>query len=385
MSVGIIIEANPFHYGHRYLINKAKELYPNETIIGITSTSFSMRGELSLLDKFSKIRILLNEGFDLVFELPIAQTLQSADYFSDKCVRILHKLNVNNIVAGCECDDIRVFDYLFKIINSVEYKNQFLKQISLKLSYKKAVEKTLRKLNIDSELIEVFLSPNMTLAFQYYTTIKKNNFNIQLNLIKRTNNYYINPITGNNIISASDIRRLYVNNIEIAQYVPYKPSFIDLTEAEKKLNTIICFQYIQKELNDENITDYEGITNYIVKNIKFEKYFSKLVENLANKKYSASRIRRILISSILKLSSLNESIYLRLLGINNTGKEYLNKLPKKCKEIIFSSPNELKKVDNEIKKLLEEEIKTTRLYGLLLNDEKFYLNEYKLPIKKEGM
>ena len=80
--LGIVIEANPFHNGHKYFIDKCIEQLNPNLVIAITSTSFTMRGELSLLNKFDKSKILLDHGVDIVIELPFSQAVQSADFFA---------------------------------------------------------------------------------------------------------------------------------------------------------------------------------------------------------------------------------------------------------------------------------------------------------------
>lgn len=67
---GIIIEASPFHNGHQYFINKIRETYAPDVVIAVCSTSFTMRGDISTIDKFNKTSALLNNGVDMVVELP---------------------------------------------------------------------------------------------------------------------------------------------------------------------------------------------------------------------------------------------------------------------------------------------------------------------------
>lgn len=380
MAVGIIIEANPFHNGHQYLIKEIKNRYPHEPLVGVMSTSFTMRGEISLLDKFSKVKILLSEGVDLVFELPIGQTLQSADYFSSSCVRILNQVGIDKLVVGCESDDVSLIDYLYQLTKCNEYNEILKEKLNKKLSYKKAIDHTLNEMGIDKRTIELFLSPNMTLALQYYRAIKDYQYPIELILIKRTNNYYINNVDETNIVSATDIRRLYLESKPINKYVPYEPNFIDLCEAEKKLSSIISFHLLKSTAQS---IDKEGIFYYCQKNINYNPSFTKISEELANTKYTASRIRRFLLANLLSITPKNDIIYLRLIGMSNKGCLYLKDLPKTTKELIFSSPLELKDNDDKVS-LNKEEIICSKLYGLLISDENFYLNEYKLPIKKEG-
>ena len=70
MAIGIICEFNPFHNGHKYLIQKAKGLV-NEPVAVVMSTSFTQRGEIAITDKFTRAKSALLGGADLVIELPM--------------------------------------------------------------------------------------------------------------------------------------------------------------------------------------------------------------------------------------------------------------------------------------------------------------------------
>ena len=389
MIVGLIIEANPYHNGHKYLVNKAFELYNDPTLICVTSTSFTMRGEISIIDKFTKINTYLQEGIDIITELPITSTLQSADYFAYNTVSTLHKLGVTDILVGCENDDISLLDYYYNIINSEEYTKTFKLNLSLNFGYKKTHEKTLVDLNISNELIKLFNSPNMTLTYQYYKVIKDNNYNINLKLIKRTTNYYQTTSTSSIYASASYIRDLVKNKEDFSKFIPYNYKILPLREAEIKLSTIINFQSIlhhtPEDLDKVNNND-EGIINYIIKNGDFSSNYDTLLSSLKNKKYTINRIRRVLLSFILNIPKgyNKEDSYLRLLGMSHKGRNHVNKLPKEIKSNIFSTPKELEKLDNERHKtILNYELLSTKLYSLLSNDIDLYQNEFKLPIKKE--
>lgn len=391
MVVGLILEANPYHNGHKYLVNQAKLKFPDSPIIAITSTSFTMRGEISLLDKFQKTKILLNEGIDLVFELPISFTLQSADYFAYNTVYTLYKAGITDIIIGCEDDDENNLKKYHQITTSNEFKTKFKENLHLKISYKSTFEKTLQDLGFDDKIIELFNSPNMTLALSYYKVIMDNNLQINLHLIKRTTDYYQKNETHQKTASASYIRELYQNGQVFCQYLPYDPQFIDLTAFESNIMKIINFQILSKETEktDENLNgNTEGILNFILQNGKFDGSFKDLMNSLNNKRYSFSRIRRVLLSYLLNISStynMNEN-YLRLLGLSSLGSTYLSTLPKKTKQLIFSNPNELKKFDgSNIQTIFAYEISSTKLFGLLTNNNNLYLKEYQLPIKKEGI
>ena len=91
--IGIIGEYNPIHLGHIYQITKIKEQYPNSTIILITNSTFTQRGEVSIINKWNKTSLSLNNNIDLVVELPFAYATQSADVFAKGALYILNKLH----------------------------------------------------------------------------------------------------------------------------------------------------------------------------------------------------------------------------------------------------------------------------------------------------
>lgn len=382
--VGLILEANPFHNGHQYLFNKVKAMFNDATIICVTSTSFTMRGEPSILNKFDKIETILNAGGDIIMELPINYTLQSADYFAWATVSILNKMGVTDIVIGSEITDIDKFAELYKEINSSEYNIHFKKIAKDGKSHKHSFSETLSIRGYSPDEIAKFNEPNFTLGFQYYRTIQDQNLKIQLHLIERTCNYYQKEATSETIASASYLRELYQKGLKIDNFIPYKPHFSNLTAIENNLMKIITFQSLKFPFEDpfDKINgNTEGIGNYILKNGDFTSTYQVLLDSLKNKRYSISRIRRIIISLLLGIEkTTTDSLdYLRIIGIDNKGIKYLNSLPKETKNLIFSSPNELKRINQSI----YYEILATKLYGLLAEIPNLYLNEYKLPIRKK--
>ena len=187
--MGIVIEANPFHNGHQYFINEIKRIYKPDLIIAVTSTSFTMRGEISVLNKFDKTHALLNGGVDIVLEFPFILSTQSSDYFAENAITILNSIGVNHIICGCETNDITVLEKFYNIENSEPFKTIFKSNIENHYSYKQTYEKTFNELKIDQNLIELFNKPNFTLAYQYFKTIKNNFNHIKMSLIQRTNSY----------------------------------------------------------------------------------------------------------------------------------------------------------------------------------------------------
>ena len=121
-KIGIICEYNPFHNGHLYHLEKIKEMYPDSLIVLVMSSSFTQRGEISILNKWEKTEIALNYKVDLVIELPFVFASQSADIFSYGAIKILKELNVDTIIFGSESNDPKKLTSIAKIqLENKEY------------------------------------------------------------------------------------------------------------------------------------------------------------------------------------------------------------------------------------------------------------------------
>ena len=374
---GIIIEANPFHNGHKYYIDQIKTEYNPDVIIAVVSGSFSMRGEVSLLDKFTKTSILLDSGVDLVFELPFYQAVQSADYFATSSVNILNEVGITNLAFGSETIDLSLYDKVYKAYlesklisnSSISQKKQWLNHL---------------KLNDFSESeIDIISKPNFTLGFAYYKVIKDNNLNIDINLIKRAHNNYDDETPTSHIASATSIRNLKLENKDVSLYIPYDQNkLIDLNKANNNLLTLLKNCFLTEETQSSNYEEKEGIYNYIKKNGDFFQDLNILRDSLKNKKYTVNKINRSLLHNLLgTVSHKTNETYLRLLGTSKLGLVFINNLPKNVKTSVFSAPKSLS--NKSLSPELEYELKATRLYQNITNDKDLYLNEFKLPIRKD--
>ena len=107
--LGLIVEYNPFHNGHIYHIQKAKEITQCDYVIAIMSSSFVQRGEPAIKDKWTRSHLAIEYGVDLVIELPFVYSCQSADYFAKGAIDLLHAIGVTDLCFGSENGDIDTF------------------------------------------------------------------------------------------------------------------------------------------------------------------------------------------------------------------------------------------------------------------------------------
>lgn len=379
--VGIIIETNPFHNGHMYFINEIKNKYKPDLLIAITSTSFTMRGEISVINKFDKTNALLKAGVNIVLEFPFILSTQSSDYFAANAITILNEIGVNHIICGCENDEVTNLELFYELENTKIFNDTFKENLNKHKSYKQTFEDTLMQLNIDNNLIKLFNKPNFTLAYQYYKVIKNKFSHIKMSLIKRTNSYDDETLDSN-IVSAKAIRQARLNNLDYNSYLPFEEKLIDISEASNKLANLINYLCL---INTDfsNTINNEGIINYVLKNYQMNNSYEDLINGLSNKRYSKSRIRRTILYMLLNVNNFyHNAIYLRILGIDNFGLNYINTLKKETKNNIFSSVKELK--ENQIcYNILEIELLATKLYSVITNNNDLLLKEYQVPIRKD--
>lgn len=371
-TIGIIAEYNPFHLGHLYQINKIKEMYPESIIIAIISTHFTQRGDISILNKWDKTKICLENNIDLVIELPTIYATQSSDIFAHSALKILNHFKIDTLVFGTECDDIETLYNLANTqLNNIEYDNLVKDYLSKGINYPTAMSKALNKLtNININ------KPNDLLGLSYIKEIIKNNYQIEPITIKRSNDYHGEKI-NNNIISANLIRKLHQENKDITQYIPkitnnylYKNLSIDTAYDLLKYKII-------NEINnlDKYLTVDEGIENRIIKYINKSNTWKELVMNIKTKRYTYNKINRMLIHILLDIKKENNTkeIYLKVLGFNELGKKHLNQIKKNTEIPILSG------YKKNISNILDIEFKSTCIYSLITNDnsliEKEYLNK----------
>jgi len=369
--IGIIAEYNPFHNGHVYQIEKIKKLYPDSLIIVVLNGNFTQRGEVSIINKWDKTKIILEHNVDLVIELPIFYGINNADIFAKGAIEILNDLKIDTLVFGTERDSIDELINVAKIKNTDEYKLLLKENLDKGYSYPKSSYDTIETLsNIKIS------TPNDILALSYIEEIINNKYNIKPIGIKRTNDYHSNELS--NIASATAIRDSIKKHIDISECVP--------KETLKYINNISFDDYFDllkyKIISSNDLTIYhdvkEGIESRIKKYIYEVNTLEELINKVKTKRFTYNRIKRILLYILLDIKK-DEKInnYIRPLGFNKNGSNYLNKLKKELTLPLISNYKNNKEI-------LELEYKVNSIYSLKLNDINDNIrNEYNKPIMKK--
>lgn len=369
-GIGIICEYNPFHNGHIYHINKVREMFPDCPIILVMSGNFTQRGDVSIIDKWTKTDIALNY-VDLVIELPFVFACASADIFAYGAVNILKNMGVSHIVFGTENLNE---DDLIKIAN-IQKKKEFDLLVKEYLNDGVNYPTSLSKAVYDLCEIKVS-SPNDLLGLSYVKELI--NTNIKPITIKRTNDFHSKSLDGT-ISSASSIREALKNKKDIKEYVPLETySRLNNLHFNEDYFDLLKYKIISEINNlDKYVNVDEGIENRIKKYIYDATSLDDLIMKIKTKRYTYNKLNRMftyILCGFTKDENIKELEYIRILGFNKTGSNYLKKIKTNCSlPIITQYSNKYK--------MLSIEMKTSYIYYLNKKDKAVMDYKHKPIIK----
>ena len=379
--IGIIAEYNPFHNGHLYQIKKAKELTGADTVIAVMSGNFTQRGETSLVNKFEKTKIALQNEVDMVIELPTIYSISSAENFALGGIKILNEIgNIDYLVFGIEEDNLQELQAIADVLvnENDEFKSKIKTELDKGNSYPKAREITLKKVLLSENMKDIMQKPNNILSIEYLKALKITNSRIKPFAIKRKNSMHHDNNINENYASGTYIRKLFIENNfdEISKVVP-KYTYERLSELKSHgtyVTSINDFSdiviYKIRMMTKEEISKIADVNEGLENSIKLAsttcKTIDEIIDKVSTKRYTKTRISRILTYILLDITksdmeqSKKNDPYIRVLGIN-----------KKCEEILSTINNNklitsLKKFEenNGENELLNIDKKATEIYTI---------------------
>lgn len=388
-NLGIIVEYNPFHNGHVYHINQSKKITNADNVIAVMSGNFVQRGEPAILNKYTRTEIALNNGVDLVLELPTVYATSSAELFSHSAISILDKSNiVNSLCFGSESGCIEELSKVANLLNNepLDFKIALKNALNSGVSFPKAREIALQSVNYS--LGQTLSYPNNILGVEYLKSLIKLNSSMQPYTITRSSSNYNDvslSVNTSTITSATSIRSNIKSNINsITQFVPNDcfnmlKECIDNKTYPIKDNMINLLKYnvltsSLEQLN--NIYDVtEGLAYKIVDVLPTAENYDDLVSKLKSKRYTQTKIQRAILHLLLNITDndmqLYQSVdyipYIRVLGFRKD-KSYL------LKDLINNSSvpviTNIKNADlSDIGlKMLKNEFMYTNIYNMLIEN-----------------
>ncbi|MDU2558091.1 MAG: nucleotidyltransferase family protein [Anaerococcus prevotii] len=387
-KLAIISEFNPFHNGHKYLIDKAKEVTKTDLAISLMSGDFVQRGEASLIDKYSRADAALDNGFDLVIEMPNFISLQSAEFFSYKSIELLNKLKIDYLAFGIENLDSEDFlDISARLIKDNDRLEELTKYyIDKKYSFTEAKYLALK----DFLGREYFISSNNILALEYMRSISKINPNIKAIPIRRlgANNQDLD-IKDEKYASSTSIRMNLSGNIEkLMPSSSYQKliSFQKNYGLVKKKNLFDIFKYkfmIEESQMQDSLCYEEGLDNYFKTLLKDSPTYDEFIELAVSKRNTMARIKRLMLNYILNNKKfLNDLDYnfVKVLAFNEKATKLFRDIKKELKIVIRKS--DIEALDHDDLLVYENMLRASNLYSLLI-DRQFNTDfTRKISIKK---
>lgn len=387
--LGIIAEYNPFHNGHLYHIKKSIEETGASSVICVMSGNFVQRGNTSIVDKWTKTKMALANGVDLVLELPTIYSVSSAENFAEGAIRLLDSLKiVDTISFGMEAKDIASLNNIANVLYTEpkEYTTILEHELRKGVSFPKARENAVMMyLNDIKQYANILTGSNNILAIEYLKAIKKLKTKLNPIGIRREKVLYNDEIIIDDFASATAIRKMITTGqfSDIQKVMP-KSSYALLADELRKGHYVLDLSKFQKEIiynlrkmSVEEIAQLvdvsEGLENAIKNAANSSNNLVDFVNIVKSKRYTQTRIQRILIYALLgitnsKMLAFKKAVpYARVLGFNENGKQLISQIAKKNKkvQIVTSVKKYMDESKNKVlKEMLETDILATNVYTL---------------------
>lgn len=385
--LGIVSEYNPFHNGHLLHLQDSKKLTHTDFTIAVMSGNFVQRGDTSIVDKWTKAEMALKAGIDLVVELPTLYAISSAENFAEGAIKILNSLGIVDYVSfGSEIGEISPLNDVAQVLykEPKEFSTLIARQLRSGLSYPKARELAIQMyFGSSQKYTEILENPNNILGIEYLKALKKYKSPIRPITLKRKYSDYNSADVKSGIASATAIRTMIQKNKNIHYVVPFET--YELLEEKKECGQIIpSLSVFSKEIiytlrkmtlsEIASLPDVsEGLENKIKAAANTSNTLEDLISKIKSKRYTQSRIQRILLYALLNISekdinmSRRQVPYIRVLGFNKHGKKIIsaiaNQNPKI--QIIVSVKKFMENnTDKHLHTMMSKDIFATNVYTL---------------------
>ncbi|MGF7431780.1 nucleotidyltransferase [Thermoanaerobacterium thermosaccharolyticum] len=362
MSIlGLIVEYNPLHNGHIYHIKRSIQKTSADFVVAVMSGNFVQRGTPSIIDKWSRTEAALLSGIDLVIELPVIYAVSTAENFAYGAVKLLDSLNIIDYISfGSEDGSIDKLYEVAKFLSeeTEEYKIFLKNQLKRGMTYAKAREIALSKY-LGSNIKNIMGNSNNILGIEYIKSLIKLNSSIKPVTIKRLGPGYNSMKTENTFASATYLRKAIIseNYSELDKFMPkysieILKKCINEGHGPVTLNDYskIITYLLRSNCKIEDIFDVtEGLQNRIKKASCLFNDIDKIINYIKTKRYTESRIRRILLHILLGIDSniyskYDGPNYIRVLGTNNNGIKLLKMIKNRSKLPIITKASDYKKI-----------------------------------------
>ena len=362
-TAAIIAEYNPFHDGHKYHIEKTREVATH--VVVVMSGNFTQRGDVAITPKHNRAETALQNGADLVIELPVAFALSSAEQFAVGAVALLNALGTVDMLSfGSECGDASLLKEAAGAVHYAQTTDEFFSAMRGGKTYPAALQSAVEKYYTD-DVVDVLAHPNNTLAVEYIKALNESGSAIQPFTIKRKGAGHDEHVCDNadTIMCASQIRKKVLCGEIPPSDAGLQPELIcDIMRLESAILAKLRMMSIKEIKKAPNVSG--GLENRIFKAARGAKSLSELYFLSKTKRYTLARIRRAVLCCFLGITESDVKIgpqYVRILAMNDRGKEILTK---RCALPANSSLAALMKTGDNAKRQALLEDRCTNVHAL---------------------
>ena len=389
-ACGIIAEYNPFHKGHHYQIEQIRKQTDADVIVVAMSGNFVQRGEPAIENKWYRAKMALENGADLILELPTLSSTQATDWFAAGGVGILHAAKCQEIAFGVEDTSID-YQVAFKewITLQTRIKEDVTNDEMKSLTYANRLS-LISKENFGetSPLYRLMQQPNQQLGFAYIKEILSRNLPMDYLTIERKGNGHLDAkIQEEQFASGTALRKQLLKserNPSLYAQLPYLEgvSSNEYRNGWEQYWTLLKYQ-IERSSLQELRTIYqmdEGMEYRLKKCLPQANSFYEFIQLLKNKRWTWARLQRLCIYVLLGITneqvtqyfgSIREPKEVTVLGFTKIGREYLKTLREEETEFItnYAHPS------------LELQKKFDNIYDIM-NPSRYLSAQQSMPVMK---
>ena len=406
-TVGVIAEYNPFHTGHLYHLEKAKELSGCSFAAVVLSPDFVQRGEPALFGKYERTEMALRCGADLVLELPVCYATGSAEFFARGACALLEAIGVTRFLCfGCESGETSDFQRTASFFTEEppEYSRLLSSLLRAGLSYPKAREEAARAFGGKGEksgFPDGFLSsPNNILGIEYAKALLSLESSIQLLPLPRKGSSYHELVLAGSYCSATALRRELKKETTSSGLSPLIRSYVpsacletwEKAAAHPLFPEDLRWYLYQKLLSVSDFSGYQDVSldlNRRIRRLRFlcmGKSWQEILALLKTKQITEARIRRALLHVLLELSQedmerfLAEGtvFYARILGFRKSAAPLLHAIKEKGRVPLLSRLSAASDaLGDSGKKMLSQDLFASHLYQSIRS------GKHSLPFRTE--
>ncbi|TMU87891.1 nucleotidyltransferase [Bacillus sp. BHET2] len=382
-ATGVVVEYNPFHNGHLHHLRKTRETTGADIVVAVMSGHFLQRGEPALISKWSRTKMAIEAGVDVVIELPYSFATQHAEIFSKGAISLLNSIGCESFCFGSEDGDIDAFEETIRFIqgNRAQYNFHIRECMQEGMSYPSALAKAFKMLGEKESILDLS-KPNNILGFHYMEARNQLSSSLKAYTITRESaGYHDQHFSSPSIASATSIRKSIFDpdsKDEIGSYLPdtsvdeLQKYQIEYGGYHRWENYWSLLQYKLLSSTKEELKGIyeieEGIENRMIECAIASSSFEEFMTNLKTKRYTWTRLQRMLLHILTNThkETMRERhhspSYIRLLGMNQKGRGFIHHQKKKLSLPLIS------KLSSANPRDIELDIKAAEIYAMGLEN-----------------